>query len=464
MRFRTWLHKESPLGPIGITTAIVSLILASSLSAQTTFTVNATDDADDGTCDAIHCSLREAIAAANVDPLGGIIHFSIPGAGPHTIQPLAALPSLVDDVTIDGTSEPDFVGTPVIELDGTLAGGAHGLDLVGSRNLIRGLAINRFAWNGISINTDCTFNVIEGNFIGSDVTGTMGSGNGNAGVLIGQAANNTVGGTAAGARNLISGNLEGVTIVDVAATGNLVAGNFIGTDRTGTAAIPNDVGVLLLAPGNTVGGDAEGAGNLISGNTNHGIKLGPPNATGNLIAGNRIGVDATGTMALGNDVGVWVDGVADNLIGGTSAGARNVISGNREGIVFWEAGATGNLAQGNYIGTDPLGDVAIPNDYGIMIYAPRNTIGGTATGAGNLISGNQINGINFYGANASGNTVLGNLIGTDVNGAIALGNGEYGITLVDAAENTIGGTAPRSWKRRVGKCRCRCVPPGCADQ
>ena len=421
--------------------SLLCLILCSTVSAQTTFTVNTTDDLDDGTCDVGHCSLREAIAASNLDPVGGIIHFSIPGAGPHTIQPLTALPALEGDVIIDGTSEPDFAGTPVIELDGSLAGGAHGFDIVGSQNLIRGLVINRFAWNGVQINTDCTFNVIEGNFIGTDVTGTLDLGNGNTGVLIGQAANNTVGGTTAAARNLISGNAEGVTIVDPTATGNVVSGNYIGTDVTGTEAIPNTTGVLLLAPDNTVGGTAEGTGNLISGNTANGINLGPPNATGNLVAGNYIGVDAAGIVALGNDIGVWVDNVADNVIGGTSAGARNVVSGNREGLVFWEAGATGNLAQGNYIGTNASGDAAVPNDFGIMIYAPGNIVGGTEAEAGNLVSGNRFNGINLYGEHASGNTVLGNLIGTDATGMAALGNGEHGLAVIFASTNTIGGTA-----------------------
>ena len=442
MRFRTRLNTVPPFRTLGIASVSLSLILSSGLSAQATFTVNAVDDADDGTCDVGHCSLREAITAANHAVDGGIIHFNIPGAGPHTIQPLSALPSLEGDVIIDGTSEPDFAGSPVIELDGSLAGGAHGLDLVGSQNLIRGLVINRFAWNGISVNTDCTFNVIEGNFIGTDVTGTLDLGNGNAGVLIGQAANNTVGGTTAAARNLISGNPEGVTIVDPTATENVVAGNYIGTDVTGTLGIPNGTGVLLLAPDNTVGGTASGSGNLISGNTGHGIRLEPPNATGNDISGNYMGVDATGTLALGNDIGVWVDNVADNVIGGTSTGARNLISGNREGITFWESGATGNLVQGNYIGTNASGDAAVPNDYGIVVFGPGNTLGGTEAGAGNLISGNQLIGINLFGENASGNSMQGNLIGTNAAGTAALGNGEQGVALVDAAGNTIGGTAP----------------------
>lgn len=442
MRVLTWPGKGSPLSAVFVWAALLHLVLASGLSAQATYTVNTTDDLDDGTCDAAHCSLREAITASNLDPFGGIIHFSIPGAGPHSIQPLAALPALEDGVIIDGTTEPDFAGSPVIELDGSLAGGAHGLDIVGSQTLIRGLVVNRFAWNGISINTDCTFNVIEGSFIGTDVTGTLAFGNGNAGVLIGQASNNTVGGTTVAARNLISGNVEGVTIVDVSATGNLVVGNYIGTDVNGMLPVPNETGVLLLAPENTVGGTAAGSGNLISGNTGNGIGLGPPNAIGNLITGNSIGVDATGTMALGNDVGVWVDNVADNIIGGTSAGARNVVSGNREGIGLWEAGATGTLIQGNHIGTNRAGGGAVPNDFGIVIYAPGNTVGGTEAGAGNLISGNRFNGINFLGENASENTIQGNFIGTDITGSAAVGNGESGIAIHSAQNNTVGGTDP----------------------
>jgi CSLREA domain-containing protein len=440
MRPPTRLHTVPLLRTIGIASVSLSLVFSSGLSAQTTFTVNVVDDADDGSCAVGHCSLREAITAANHAEDGGIIHFNIPGAGPHTIQPLSALPALEDDVIIDGTSEPDFTGTPVIELDGSLAGDAHGFDIVGSENLVRGLVINRFAWNGIQINTDCTLNVIEGNFIGTDLTGTLDLGNGN-GVGIGGAQSNTVGGTSASARNLISGNTEGITIVGATANANVVMGNYIGTDVTGTLSIPNSEGVLLLAPDNTIGGTAVGAGNLISGNASHGVSVGLPDASGNVILGNHIGVDATGTIALGNDIGVWVDNAADNVIGGTAAGARNVISGNREGITFWNPGSTGNLVQGNYIGTNATGSAAIPNGMGLAIYSPENTIGGAGGGAGNLISGNLANGVNFYGSDATGNTVQGNLIGTDADGTMDLGNGESGVALIFASGNTIGGTA-----------------------
>jgi len=419
---------------------LLSLALSSSLSGQVTFTVNVTNDLDDGTCDGIHCSLREAINAANQAAGGGVIAFNIPGPAPHTVRPTSSLPLLLGGVTLDGTTAPDFAGTPVIELDGSLAGGfAQGLNVAGSGNLIRGLVVNRFSDVGISIGSGAEGTVVEGCFVGTDVTGTVALGNGNIGILIGQATDNTLGGPTAAARNLVSGNPEGITVLDVTATGNLIQGNYIGTDVTGTVALPNTVGVLLLAPGNVVGGSSAGEGNLISGNTGHGVSLGPPNAVGNTVLGNLIGVDVTGAEALGNDIGVWVDNVADNLIGGTTAGARNVISGNREGITLWEEGATGNRIQGNYVGTNGTGDSAIPNGMGIPIYSPGNTVGGTEAGAGNLISGNETTGVNLYGENASGNVVQGNLIGTDASGSLALGNGESGVAVVFAAANVVGG-------------------------
>ncbi len=486
---------------IGIVVAALTLLAVSTLTAQTTFTVNTTDDVDDGVCDATHCSLREAISAASGSAGDKVIAFAITGAGPHTIQPASQLPALTGSVTIDGTTEPDFAGTPIIELDGSNAGDAHGLSIIGSNNTIRGLVINRFALNGISLETDAAVNVVEGCYIGTDVAGSVALGNGNAGVMVGQAPNNIIGGTTAAARNVISGNIEGVTIFDVPATGNRVLGNYIGINAAGDDAIPNGVGVLLLAPGNTVGGTDPGAGNVISGNSVSGIDLGPPNATGNLIVGNLIGTDPTGSVAianevgvtvntvasntiggtaagarniisgnvgpgihvwaadsvviegnyigtditgsaaLGNDVGVFVNGAAHDTIGGTTTGARNVISGNREGVTLWDAGATGNHVMGNYIGTNAAGTAAIPNDVGVAIYGPANTIGGTTANAGNLISGNTTQGIKIEdaGATPTNNLIAGNYIGTGASGSNALGN-EVGVIIISSSGNTIGGT------------------------
>jgi titin len=415
---------------------------APGLAAQTTFTVNSTNDADDGVCDATHCSLREAITSAIHTAGAKVIAFDIAGAGPHTISPTSELPALEDSITVDGTTEPDFAGNPMIELNGSDAGPVGGLNVVGTSVTIRGLVVNRFQGNGISLHSETSDNVVEGCYIGTDVTGTTALGNGNAGVMVGQSSDNTIGGTTPAARNVISGNIEGVTIVDATATGNRVLGNYIGTNATGDSAIPNNVGVLLLAPDNTVGGTTVEARNVISGNTLNGVDLGPPNANNNVIQGNYIGLDATGSQALGNDVGVFVNRVAGNTIGGAEPGARNVVSGNREGVNLWELQATGNRVIGNYVGTDATGVTAIPNDAGVMVFGPGNEVGGSVAGEGNLISGNAGPGVSLNGPNATGNRIRGNYIGTDGTGASALSNSGPGVFLISASDNTIGGTDP----------------------
>ena len=87
-----------------------------------TFTVNTADDHNDGVCNAADCALREAINAVNIGAGGDIISFNIPGAGVHTINLTAGLPTLIRTVTIDGATQPSFSGTPLIELNGSGAG------------------------------------------------------------------------------------------------------------------------------------------------------------------------------------------------------------------------------------------------------------------------------------------------------------------------------------------------------
>jgi hypothetical protein len=142
------------------------------LSTITVTSVLDSVDATDGVT-----TLREAILAANDKPGYDTIVFNIDGGGVHTIQPMSALPQILDSVTIDGSTQPGYAGTPVIELDGSLAGlSANGLHILAGNTTIRGLAINRFARDGIYLqNRDG--NVIVGNFIGTDATGTVSLGN-----------------------------------------------------------------------------------------------------------------------------------------------------------------------------------------------------------------------------------------------------------------------------------------------
>ena len=155
-------------------------------------------------------------------------------------------------------------------------------------------------------------------------------------------------------------------------------------------------------------------------------------------------MDATGTNILGNAVnGLTIDNASSNTVGGTISGAGNLISGNTNyGIEIYNAAATANLVQGNYIGTDMRGSAARSNRFwGIHIKSSGNTIGGVGTGAGNLISGNLQGGIFLDGANAANNVIQGNWIGTAAGGTTGLGNGGSGIGISSAPGNMIGGTA-----------------------
>src|SRR5262249_8350033 len=149
--------------------------------------------------------------------------------------------------------------------------------------------------------------------------------------------------------------------------------------------------------GNTVGGTAAGAGNILSGNRICGVRI-ESDADRNVVQGNWIGTDATGTRALPNIAGVCING-ANNTVGGTTAGAGNTISGNRDTGISVGPGAPANVFQGNRIGTDATGTKALANVTGVEIsyYADGNTIGGTAAGAGNTISGNTSQGVLISG-------------------------------------------------------------------
>ena len=181
------------------------------------FTVTNTNDSGIG-------SLRQAILDANGNVGFDTIDFNIPGVGPHTIQPLSALPTITDPVAIDGATQPGFAGTPVIELDGSFAGiGANGLHITAGNSRVRGLVINRFDGSGIPIQTNGG-NVIKGNYIGTDVTGTLDLGNSAFGISVADGASaNTIVGATAGGRNIISGNGDnGVLITGLGTDNNAV--------------------------------------------------------------------------------------------------------------------------------------------------------------------------------------------------------------------------------------------------
>ena len=351
------------------------------------------------------------------------------------------------DVTGRNSLGNHFAGVEIIGMGGNQIGGTN----AGDGNVLSGNVLD-----GIALTGGTAKNLIQGNLIGLSAAGTTALRNGQNGISINGGVSNTVGGTIASARNVISGNSAfGLGILQLSDTGNTVQGNYIGTDVTGTRGVANTLaGVQIQAVGNMIGGTAAGAGNVISGNGQQGVYLTGSNGevTGNVVQGNFIGVDTTGTVRLGNaNGGVGLGNAANNLIGGTTPGARNVISanGNAGGVFFAYPGSTGNQLLGNYIGTDVSGTLALGNvndGVSLSLQAGANFIGGSATGAGNLISGNGVDGIYFN--NSSGNIVQGNFIGTQTDGTSALGNTFHNVELdVSAMNNVIGGVLPGAGNR-----------------
>jgi uncharacterized repeat protein (TIGR01451 family) len=238
-------------------------------------------------------------------------------------------------------------------------GAFYGLTIQSSNNTIGGtspadrniLSASNFG-HGLLIanNSDGTPTsgiVVQGNFIGTDATGTVDLGNLGEGVYVAGPSGVTIGGTVLGARNIISGNGGfGLTLQGI---GALVQGNLIGTDITGSAKLGNGAGIST-AMGATIGGTTPGAGNVISGNNSIGIlnSFSP----GILIQGNFIGTDVTATIDLGNGEGIDLIGSNNNTIGGTTPGAGNVIAFSKGGGFNADGVAvdgTGNSILGNSI-------------------------------------------------------------------------------------------------------------------
>ncbi|MBI2834372.1 MAG: hypothetical protein HYX76_08100 [Acidobacteria bacterium] len=397
-------------------------------------------------------SLRRALLEANAASGVNTIEFDIAGAAPYTITPLSALPTITDPVVIDGTTEPDFAGTPVIVLNGSAAGiGSHGLTITAGSSVIRGLVINNFSGAGIRVTTNGS-NVVEGNYIGTDVTGALDQGNGSNGIHIIDAAANVIGGTAPSARNVISGNNgEGVRIDGANATGNVIEGNYIGTSASGTGALGNSLSGVYIrrAPdnfvtGNVISGNLGFAGIAICGNAVFcgGGDVGTPgnNAPLNKIRGNLVGTNAAGSAGLGNSGrGVSIDGAPSTVVGGLYPSERNIISANGlYGVVIFASGATGNLVRGNFIGTDAAGTAALGNLLdGVRIDAPNNTVGGTTLAtAQNRIASNGGRGISVVSNTSTGNLLRFNRIYS--NGSLGIDLGADDVTANDTGDGDSG--------------------------
>lgn len=384
---------------------------AQAITPEETFTVDQTIDTPDpspgdGDCDVsplllgFQCTLRAAIQEANATTQPDLIRFSIEG-GASRVKTInvggagfGALPTITEPVIIDGYTQAGAspntraVGDDAkltIELNGANAGSnAAGLFIGGAAGncVIKGLVINNFSTRGIAIGGDTFNNRIEGNFIGTDPTGTLDRGNGLEGVLLFDVAGqNVVGGTTPAARNVISGNgFPGIS-TSRGADANTIQGNYIGTDRSGTKKLGNsDNGIQIESSSNIIGGTTAGARNVVSGNANAGVALLSPGEK-NRVLGNRIGTTAGGTGALGNLDGVAINGSSGNAIGDGTAGGSNTIAFNEttgvrvddgNGLAKLNRITHNSIFSNDGLGIDLNGDGITANDPGDADSGPNN--------------------------------------------------------------------------------------------
>ncbi len=413
-------------------------------------------------------SLRSAINQANANPAANGVVTIEPGIqGLGTIYPRSALPAVTrGEVTLEGLSIDGSGGAATGSGGGGTSSGtgsslgvANGLKIQGTGDAVVDLGITGFGGSGIYVtagSVQITGSTISGN-VGTGITisanqasiaGNLIDNNANNGVDIYGSDNligvpvGTQGPAVTSGGNQISGNKNsGLAIFGPSASGNAIRGNLIGTDLTGTQADGNSFWGIYMddAPFTTIGGTTPALGNVVSGNDQGGISIRGVSSQDIVVEGNEVGTDITGTQPLGNaysgvligDWGVSGDAPSDVTIGGTTAGAGNVVSANGNwGVWISGAGVTGVVVQGNMIGTDVTGTYALGNSLdGVQIDsgAVANTIGGTASGEGNVISGNDEWGIVVTGSGTNQNVIARDEIGTDDAGTTPVENADGGI-------------------------------------
>ncbi len=311
--------------------------------------------------------------------------------GIATISPTAALSTISTPMVLDAQKQPGWSSTPILELNGTGAGAAKGLYVTAGSTIIRGFVVNRFGATGIELVTVGN-DTVQGNYIGTNAAGTAASANGNHGLFASGVVGLQIGGTTAATRNVISANTSAGIYFDNV-DNSTISGNYVGPDVTGTSDLNGSAA-------NTA----------------------------------RSGI-------------VLVNGSSSNTIGGTSAGARNIISANNHyGLEVMGATSQSNVVAGNYIGTTVTGLAALPNVNGGASFwgagsgGTGNTVGGTTTSARNVISGNTGLGV-LVGSAANGSIIHGNYIGVGSDGTTAIGNSSHGVSVEGASTATsVGGT------------------------
>jgi len=399
-------------------------------------------------------SLRWALQKANQETGPDTILFDIPESDENfdgtvwTIYPLTDLPVFTDDGTfVNGRSQKENHGETNSDGPEILLNGRHstqqwsrGFSIQSQYNCITGFIISGFSSQGIAISSTGDHNHIFGNYIGSTANGTDTLSNGSEAIYL-RGDNNVIGGTGPGEGNLISGNsYDGIYMWD--ADSNRITGNIIGLNAAGDRALPNTYAGISMSSCccNTIGGIGESARNIISGNGSMGISLRDSGSTGNIIQGNYIGTDITGSVDLGNgSYGIQINGGAsNNRIGGSQAGEGNVISGNGSfGIYIEYVNTDQNSIAGNDIGINAAGTAALPND-NTGIHISAGACS-NQIGPANIVSGNKGYGVTLDGPTTTSNIISGNWVGLDASGCDTIPNHLHGIRLQNKTNNNVIG-------------------------
>jgi parallel beta-helix repeat protein len=428
-----------------IASVLFSIALYSANS--TTYTVTNTNDAGAG-------SLRQAITDVNIYPGTHTIAFNIPTSDPNYISaqgvwritPQTTLPIIMrSNLLIDGTTQTTNQGNtnpdgPEILLDGNHQFGSdfafHVYNSAGV--IIQGFIIGRFTVGIEMSGSSSQNNIIRGNYIGCNYNATDTLSNTHGIEILSGPHNNTIGGSTVSDRNILSGNNHtGIRVVN--SNSNIIKGNYVGLNRTGNAALRNYDGISIEGTSkyNMIGGYIAADRNNVSGNVAYGIPVFGGGCFYNIIAGNYIGTDITGSFSVPNTYGVlFDDGASYNMLGGKTAGAGNLLSGNSGyGVFLYNPGTQKDTVLGNLIGTNWNGTLAIPNANGIVIDGPsyKHIIDS------NVISGNSQMGISIHIGGTDSNVIIRNKIGTDITGVNALANSIDGVRIGEGPQYNIIG-------------------------
>ena len=397
-------YSAAQAGVVLTATRTAGDVLTSGNSAPITFAAQVAGIVVTTSADSGGGSLREALTRNNTGECASPcnITFNISPSGAHEIVLLSDLPVVSEPATLDATTQPGFTGSPLIAIDGGAAT-SNGFHVEAAFTTIKGFILHSF--NGAAIEFDnATDGVVQGNWIGTDLTGNGAAGN-LVGIYLSDAADILIGGTTAAERNVISGNVFAGIDTHGNSSSVQVAGNYIGTNAAGTAAVANDIGMSLedTASNNTVGGSTAAHRNVISGNAT---------------------------------AGLYIEGSAPVMF----AGAEAQGDGDVHAQPLIGSNVNANSIYNNFIGTNAAGSAAVGNGIGINIegYATANNFG--ENGKGNVISGNTGSGIVVDGTGNNDNFIRANLIGVAADGVSALGNGGDGIEVLTGSPLHIGGT------------------------